>query len=223
MGCFVFVHGGNMSVKTWNELANSHISTPDGLMGGRVWDPVMQYLPSENVSFAPTLGDEKSHNLTDHINQICDLIIWHDLNAVRLVAHSYGGMVISGVAARMPERIHHLVYVDAAFPDPGQSLYDIIRRGGCDPSSFQGLEPEPPYIERLTYDMDVLSSFPKVYIVCTSSSFSPVTEVVLKKIQESTHEWTIFTLHSSHVPMASMPEKLASILLETEKIVLKKE
>lgn len=43
-----------------------------------------------------------------------------------LVGHSYGGMVITVVAAEMPEKINSRVYIDAAFPDPGQSLFDII-------------------------------------------------------------------------------------------------
>jgi len=56
-------------------------------------------------------------------------------------------MVITGVAAKMPNRISRLVYLDAALPDPGQSLFDIIVSGGSDPMSFAGLEPVAPYVE----------------------------------------------------------------------------
>ena len=74
------------------------------------------------------LADEHDHTLTDHIGQVSGLITRHDLREVILVAHSYGGMVITGVAAGMPERIRRLVYVDAALPDPGQSLFDLFAR-----------------------------------------------------------------------------------------------
>lgn len=54
--------------------------------------------------------------------------------------------------AKMPDRISSLVYLDAALPDPGQSLVDIIVSGGSDPMSFAGLEPAAPYVEKLQFD-----------------------------------------------------------------------
>jgi len=45
---------------------------------------------------------------------------------VVLCGHSYGGMVITGVADRMPERISALVYLDALVPEDGQSMFDTI-------------------------------------------------------------------------------------------------
>ncbi len=43
-----------------------------------------------------------------------------------LVGHSYAGMVISGVANEVPDRIAHLVYVDAMVPTDGESALDVI-------------------------------------------------------------------------------------------------
>ncbi len=48
-----------------------------------------------------------------------------DLRDVVLVGHSYGGMVIAGVAERAAERLAHLVYLDAFVPGDGQSLADF--------------------------------------------------------------------------------------------------
>jgi pimeloyl-ACP methyl ester carboxylesterase len=48
-----------------------------------------------------------------------------DLRDVVLVGHSYGGMVITGVADRALDRIGKLVYLDAANPGNGQSLVDV--------------------------------------------------------------------------------------------------
>jgi pimeloyl-ACP methyl ester carboxylesterase len=49
-------------------------------------------------------------------------IKWKDLEALVLVGHSYGGMVITGVAEQVRERIAAIVYLDAFVPGDGQSL-----------------------------------------------------------------------------------------------------
>ena len=49
-----------------------------------------------------------------------------DLSDVVLVGHSYGGMVIAGVAEHVPERIVELVYLDADVPLEGESLMDHV-------------------------------------------------------------------------------------------------
>src|SRR4030042_5296289 len=117
-GTYVLVHGGNMSTETWNKLAKSNVYTPDGKMGGRVWDSIIPALKAHNYRvFAPTLKDEHSTNLTGHIEQICTLITENDLRDVILVGHSYGGMGITGVGAQKPDRRNALVYVGGPVPD----------------------------------------------------------------------------------------------------------
>src|SRR5881396_1910692 len=44
---------------------------------------------------------------------------------IGLVGHSYGGMVITGVVDRIPDRIKRVVYLDALLPDSGESLMSI--------------------------------------------------------------------------------------------------
>lgn len=41
-----------------------------------------------------------------------------------LVGFNYGGLVAGVAAARMPDRVHRIVYVDAFVPQPGRSLFD---------------------------------------------------------------------------------------------------
>jgi len=55
-----------------------------------------------------------------------DHLVQHDLHGVRLVGHSYGGMVISRVADLVPERLARLVYVNAFVPQPGECLNDLV-------------------------------------------------------------------------------------------------
>ncbi|MCP5144007.1 MAG: alpha/beta hydrolase [Gammaproteobacteria bacterium] len=42
-----------------------------------------------------------------------------------LVGHSYGGMVITGVATNLGARIDALVYLDAFVPEDGDALWDL--------------------------------------------------------------------------------------------------
>lgn len=82
---------------------------------------------------APTLTGlgERSHLLSAdidldlHIRDVTAVLHYDDLRDVILVGHSYGGMVITGVGDRSPDRIGRLVYLDAANPVNGQSLVDV--------------------------------------------------------------------------------------------------
>lgn len=55
------------------------------------------------------------------VDDIVNTIESAELSDVTLVGHSFGGIPITGVAARMPDRIRALVYLDAGVPGPGES------------------------------------------------------------------------------------------------------
>jgi len=61
----------------------------------------------------------------DYVRAVTDFIERRDLRDVILVGHSYGGMVITGVADRAADRVGRLVFLDAANPRHGQSLVDV--------------------------------------------------------------------------------------------------
>jgi pimeloyl-ACP methyl ester carboxylesterase len=54
------------------------------------------------------------------------LLAMEDLSEVVLVGHSAGGIVITGVAQHVPDRIAELVYLDGFVAQPGQSLLDLL-------------------------------------------------------------------------------------------------
>jgi pimeloyl-ACP methyl ester carboxylesterase len=217
LATYVLVHGGNMSTETWNRLTVGRpVHTKDGLMGGRIWDGTARALAAAgHRAFAPTLGDENTSTLSDHIGQICDLIVANDLRDIILAGHSYGGMVITGVAAGMPERICRLVYLDAALPDPGQSLYDLLNEGVSRATGkLPDLpEPSPPYIEKLQFDPKAIERIAKTYIRCTKSEFMDVTRLAKDKIAAVKQGWTYLELPSSHVPMADLPDAFNRLML----------
>ena len=71
-------------------------------------------------------------DLDTHIQDIVNVLEYEDLEDVSLVGYSYGGMVVTGVAERVPERIKQLIYLDAFVPVDGQSLADIMVSMGQD-------------------------------------------------------------------------------------------
>ena len=94
--------------------------------GGWDWKHVDALLTADGYQvYRPTLTGQGEHSnlastnmdLDTHIQDIVNVILWEDLHDVVLVGHSYGGMVITGVADRVPGRIRRLVYVDALLPD----------------------------------------------------------------------------------------------------------
>ncbi len=64
--------------------------------------------------------------LETHIRDVCGTIEFEELSDVVIVGHSYGGMVITGVADRMADRLRALVYLDAFIPEHGQSVIDLL-------------------------------------------------------------------------------------------------
>jgi pimeloyl-ACP methyl ester carboxylesterase len=74
---------------------------------------------------------ERSHLLTNtirlqtHIDDVVNLVRWHDLERIVLVGHSYGGMVITGAAEAIEPKIKAIVYLDAFVPTSGQSLLSM--------------------------------------------------------------------------------------------------
>ena len=83
--------------------------------------------------YTPTLTGlgERSHLLSTsvdldlHIRDVVAVLEYEDLHDVILVGHSYGGMVITGVADRAVDRVGRLVYLDAANPKNHESLVDV--------------------------------------------------------------------------------------------------
>lgn len=71
-------------------------------------------------------GDPKTVGLDEAIKSIVDYLTEKNLNDVILLGHSYGGMVITGVADRVPERLRRLIYWNAFVPNNGESLYDLV-------------------------------------------------------------------------------------------------
>ncbi|MEJ0047532.1 MAG: alpha/beta fold hydrolase [Rhodospirillales bacterium] len=98
--------------------------------GGWCWRRVADRLQAAGHRvFAPSLtglGDRRhlltrEVNLDTHIQDIVELIASEELSDLVLVGHSYGGIVITGVADRIPQHIKQLIYVDAVLVEDSSS------------------------------------------------------------------------------------------------------
>ena len=114
MATYVLVHGGGH--------------------GGWCYQRVARILRAAGHEvYTPTLTGlgERAHlldhrvDLNRHIEDVVAVLHFEDLRDVILVGHSYGGMVITGIADRAADRVGKLVYLDAANPVNGQSLVDV--------------------------------------------------------------------------------------------------
>src|SRR3569833_4595748 len=106
---------------------------PGGWRGGWTYAPLAERLKQAgHAAYALTLsGLEETPaptsgiNLEMHIADVLELLRVEDLSEVILCAHSYGGMVATGVADRASERLAALIYLDAFAPDDGKSWWDL--------------------------------------------------------------------------------------------------
>ena len=84
-----------------------------------------------HVVHTPTIagnrpGDDRRTGLEAAIGSVVGFIEDNALTDIVLVGHSYGGMVITGVADRVPDRIRRLVYWNAFVPNNGECLNDMV-------------------------------------------------------------------------------------------------
>ncbi len=68
----------------------------------------------------------ESITLETHVRDVVGAIEAEELDDVILCGHSYGGMVITGVADRLPNRVKAMVYLDAFVPKHGDSLIRLL-------------------------------------------------------------------------------------------------
>ena len=114
MATFAIVHGAWGGAWAWNKLVV----------------PLLRKAGHDVYAITLTGLGDRAHlatpetDLNTHIQDVVNVLFYEDLHDVILAGHSYGGMVITGVADRVPERLQQLVYLDAATPSSGATLVD---------------------------------------------------------------------------------------------------
>jgi len=202
------------------------------------WDLVAKRLRTAGHDvYVPTLSGlgERSHlallpiTLSTHIDDIVNEMIWHDLDDVVLVAHSYGGFVATGVAERAAERIASIVYLDAFIPADGQSFEDIMGEKLTGPvvpvpeigdneyateaeservAALSTPQPTGTFTERLKVTGAYLKIARKTYILASGwNGFGSVAAPL-----RDDPEWNVHELPCGHDVPLLMPGELAQLL-----------
>ncbi|HUZ73978.1 MAG TPA: alpha/beta hydrolase [Stellaceae bacterium] len=208
--------------------------------GGWCWRRVADRLTARNHRvFTPTLTGlgERSHllsadvNLSTHVTDIVNVLRWEELSNVVLCGHSYGGMVVTGVADRAPERIATLVYLDAFVPESGQSMQDLRPRelpsGIVMPpikaETFRVNMRDRAWVDRqctphpiacITEKLALTGAYRgvqrRVYIRAAEYP-SPAFDACYERTKADPG-WSVHTLPCGHDVMVDMPDALAELL-----------
>ncbi len=176
-------------------------------------------------------------DLDTHIQDIGMVMHYEDLRNVILVGHSYAGMVITGVAEEVPERLAHLVYFDAFVPHDGQSFFDMVGEEGTaeirqavDAYGDGWRVPRPPWDPRLT-DQPVKTAMQPVRVknanaIALSRTFIHCTQRKEKmgipgvpiirsaEAAKADKKWRYRELKRGHLAHLEAPRELAGLLLE---------
>ena len=182
-------------------------------------------------------------SLDTHVNDVINMLFYDDLSEVVLVGHSYGGMVITGVAAKEPQRLAQLVYLDAYLPLEGENniaLWPPDQKEKYRTDLASGIRFRPPLAssllgindpelsewvqERLTPHPYSTYEDPPASSSTTQSAYIPRTYIHCTlgplslwmepfAARARKLKWNVHTMAAGHDVMITHPNELAEILL----------
>ncbi|WP_431898604.1 alpha/beta fold hydrolase [Nonomuraea sp. bgisy101] len=214
------------------------VLVPGMCHGGWSYEPLTERLRQRGHRVYPltlTGLSERGHllnagvNLETHVQDVVGVLEVENVEDAVLVGHSYGGMVITGAADRVPERVGSLVYLDAVVPRHGDSCWTLVsdqeRAWYMDVTdSGHAVRPLPFFDPRATPHplasllqpiqlSDDLGRFRRRDYVYAAgwAGESPFTPVYQRLRDDPT--WTTHALDSRHNLMRDAPDELLKILL----------
>lgn len=207
--------------------------------GGWYFQPTARRLRSlGHEVYTPTVTGvgERVHlaspeiTLETHVQDIVNVIEFEDLSDVVLVGFSNGGMVVTPVADRIPERIRSVVYLDAFLPRDGESLHDIMpelaarmeevaREKGDGwrvprEPALPRRTPQPirPFRDAVRLSNSAAADIPRVYVLFEGNTFphAPVMARMAERARDSGYR--VITRPWDHIAPETEPEALADLL-----------
>lgn len=209
--------------------------------GGWEWKSTGKFLSDDgHTVYRATLTGlgEREHlnspdiDLQTHIDDVVNLILYEDLHDIVLTGHSYGGMVITGVMDRIPERIRHVVFLDAAVPDDGMSLWDLFGGRQQDPTRFVDGFMQVPWVkpgtppphsvkhsikcfnQPVSYKNPAALALPVTYVAFIPKDQSAEQRAKTDKSWQRAvaRGWTIRTFPGRHVAQQEDPRGVATLI-----------
>ncbi|SEL43123.1 alpha/beta fold hydrolase [Parapedobacter koreensis] len=234
---------GGLLLATWAKAQQTTYVLVHGAWGGgwsfKKTDSLLRL--QGNIVYRPTLSGlgERVHlaspeiDLSMHIADVVNTILFENLHDVVLLGHSYGGMVVTGVADSIPERVRQLIYLDAFVPEDGQSVATAHGQespGGEMPSKDglvypfwntdgQGFPRDVPQPAKTFSQPLVLKNknrleIPTTYILTYEGEDPEKDAFAFFASRAKGYGWKIIHMQADHNPQMTMPDKLAQLLAE---------
>ena len=225
MATFVFVHGA--------------------FQGGWVWQKVAPLLRAcGHEVHTPTLSGcgylfpehRPDNHLGVYVDNIANYLDIEGLDNIILVGHSFSGLICGALMMRLPQRIQHVIFVDAVIPQAGQSFVEIagdqfgqmLEQHRLDgdhvrpwPVKVFGVEdadaawfaprlrPFPYQAFHTPFPGPFEMVAPISYVSCTQT-MSPFIRAMAETARSLS--WPVFELNTGHCPMITCPEPLENIM-----------
>lgn len=171
--------------------------------------------------------------LSTHIEDIVNFILFEDLRDVNLLGHSYAGLVIAGVTDRIPERIRHVIYLDAFVPLDGESLMTTQRPDAPDsiknvkdgflvrptmkadaPPPRQVPQPFKTFTETISLKNPAAEKIPASVILTVAKGKRPEDDTFyFSTVRGRARGWPVHIIEGDHYPMLRQPEAMAGLLI----------
>jgi pimeloyl-ACP methyl ester carboxylesterase len=244
LGSIIFIlQQGNYPANLILLMKNNttYVFIPGGWHGGWAYDAVTAQLEQEGKKcisltlpgLEPQPGPPgRMINLNTHIEFVTNILIKQDIRNVILCGHSYAGLVITGVADAIPERIAALVYIDAYIPEDGDSCWSLttdiyrdrfVTGAGNDgfnvavpPGADDRRRPHPlaTFMQQLRLTGNVEKVVNRAFIYLGGWSPSPFVKYY-ETVKHSPH-WHVETIDCGHNVMRDCPNKLVDVLYRLE-------
>lgn len=203
------------------------VSTLLEAKGWKIYRPSMSGVGEHYNTASVDIG------LTTHIDDIVNFILFENLHDVILLGHSYGGMVITGVADRIPGRIARLVYLDAFIPVDGESVMSLRKAGDFDIEKMtkdgfiipSWVKPDklPPkdvpqplktFTDPIVLKNPASAKVPVTYILTVDKGKKPEDDVFFPSSERAkSRGWPVIVMEADHVPQWRLPEETTALLL----------
>jgi pimeloyl-ACP methyl ester carboxylesterase len=215
----------------------TYVFIPGGWHGGWAYDPIIEKMAQQGEKCIaltlPGLETEpeiqnKIINLDTHIQFVVDIFVKENIYNVILCGHSYAGLVITGVADKIPDRIFALVYIDAYIPENGDSCWSLTseeyrnrfaagaRNDGFTVAVAPGLDPRrrPHPLASFMQALKLTGNYKLVnnrsFIYLTGWESTPFRNQY--EHLKNAEDWHIETINCAHNVMQEAPDELVDIL-----------
>ena len=219
--------------------------------GGWCWRRVSDLLERQGHKvFTPTLTGlgERSHllragiNVSTHVTDVANVLKWEGLSNVVLCGHSYGGLVVSGVAEQMSSAIGSIVFLDAFVPENSDSMAALTsgavrdnlkiaaERGDLgvparSAAAFLVKDKDQAWVDAMCVPQPIGTMTEKITLtgarerigkkayIRASAYPNPAFDTAYARVNADT-SWRTYEVPCGHDVMVDMPERLTEILVE---------